>query len=318
MAKVMKVKAPVLVRDEEVDATLFAGRKKPMSRVELMRALAPAFASWIKATCLWDDTAAIGDYRFGILATKVAPRVHVYVQFWSEPGEPVLWEVSSGHWNPPTDKWLAGERSERIEAMGFEIGGQAENFHREVVVQTAAEATRIARSVVDIFYHCFDYRGLSPIEAHLAYESRGEPALAYDSFSPEDLIKILEACDFRLTAMDGDDHMPIIRAVRGGLETTITCVQRVDDEHLYRHALLTADVEVPPDIAAAVTGAAVPLVDGAPNVITLGTTLMFDGGVTVGWVVRRLEDWDAMMRSSQTTVHPRVEVKAKRPSRRVH
>ena len=316
MAKAPNVKAPVLNRDEEVDATLFPGRKKPMSRVELMRALAPAFANWIKATCLWDDTAAIGDYRFGILAAKVAPRVHVYVQFWSEPGEPVLWEVSSGHWNPPTDKWLAGERSKRIQAMGFEIGGQAENFHREVVVQTAAEATRIARSVVDIFYNGFDYRGLSPIEAHLSYESRGEPALTYDNFSPEDLIKILEACDFRITAMDGDDDAPIIRAARRGIETTITCVERVDDEHLYRHALLTADVEVPPDIAAAVTDAAAAVIDGAPNVIRLGTTLMFDGGVTVGWVVRRLEDWEAMMQSSQTRVGRQVKVR--KPGRRVH
>jgi hypothetical protein len=318
MAKSVNVKAPVLGRDEEVDATLFAGRKRPMSRAELGRTLAPAFASWIKATCLWDDSAAIGDYRFGILATKVAPRVHVYVQFWSEPGEPVLWEVSSGHWNPPTDKWLAGERSKRIEAMGFEVGGQAENFHREVVVQTAAEATRIARSVVDIFYTCFDYRGLSPIEAHLAYESRGEPNLAYDSFSPEDLIKILEACEFRITAMDGDEDAPVIRATRRGIETTITCVERVDDEHLYRHALLTADVEVPAEIAAAVTEAAVPVIDGAAGVIRLGTTMMFDGGVTVGWVVRRLEDWDAMMASSQTTVGPRAGVKARRPSKRVH
>ena len=129
------------------------------------------------------------------------------------------------------DRQVAGgERSKRIEAMGFEIGGQAENFHREVIVQTAAEATRIARSVVDIFYNAFDYRGLSPIEAHLSYESRGEPDLTYDNFSPEDLIKILEACDFHITAMDGDDDTPIIRAARGGIETTITCVERVDDE----------------------------------------------------------------------------------------
>jgi hypothetical protein len=118
--------------------------------------------------------------------------------------------------------------------------------------------------------------------------------------------------------MDGDDDTPIIRVSRRGIETTITCVERVEDEHLYRHALLTADVEVPPEIAAAVTEAAAPVVEGAPNVIKLGTSLMFDGGVTVGWVVRRLEDWDAMMRSSQTTVRPRVGAKARKPSRRVH
>ena len=65
--------------------------------------------------------------------------------------------------------------------------------------------------------------------------------------------------------MDGDDDAPIIRAARRGIETTITCVERVDDEHLYRHALLTADVEVPADIAAAVTDAAAAVVDGIPD-----------------------------------------------------
>ena len=75
---------------------------------------------------------------------------------------------------------------------------------------------------------------------------------------------------------------------------------------------------MPPDIAAAVTDAAAAVIDGAPNVIRLGTTLMFDGGVTVGWVVRRLEDWDAMMRSSQTRVGRQVGVKARKPGRRVH
>ena len=70
----------------------------------------------------------LSDHRFVVFSIDIAPKVQAYLQFWSEPGEPVKWEVSSGRWSPPADKWLAGERSRRIAGFGFEIGGQAENF----------------------------------------------------------------------------------------------------------------------------------------------------------------------------------------------
>jgi hypothetical protein len=57
---------------------------------------------------------AIGDHKFVCFSIDVARETRMYVQFWSEPLEPVLWEVSSGKWNRPADKWLAGERSERV------------------------------------------------------------------------------------------------------------------------------------------------------------------------------------------------------------
>lgn len=143
---VPKITLP-LDRGERLDATVFPARKKELSRAELQRALAPIVATWLKATCLWDDTSAIGDHRFVAFAIDVAPNVAVYVQFWSEPFEAVLWEVSSGKWNPPADKWLEGDRSRRIEAFGFEPGGEAENYQKEVDIRTPAEASRVARTV---------------------------------------------------------------------------------------------------------------------------------------------------------------------------
>jgi len=299
MAAITNVKTPVLARGEIAETTLFPGRKRPMSRGELRRALAPAVASCLKATCLWDATAAVGDYRFVTFATDVTPKVHVYIQFWSEPWEPVLWEVSSGRSHAPTAKWLAGERAGRIEALGFAIGGKAENFRRQVDVRAAADATRIARAVVDICYDCFDYRGLRPVQAQMSYQSRGELELAYDSFTPEDLLKILIACGFRATAMDGDESAPVLCVSRRGIETTVMCLDRVEDRNLFQRAVLAADVDVPDSIAAAVATAARPVIDRVPDVIKMGTTLAFDGGVTVGWVMRRIQEWDQTMASSK-------------------
>jgi hypothetical protein len=78
-----------------------------------------------------------------IFSIEVAPETEVYVQFWSEPLEPVLWEVSSGKRSPPADEWLAGERAARIEALGFTVGGDAENYRRTVDITTAADVAAV-------------------------------------------------------------------------------------------------------------------------------------------------------------------------------
>ena len=158
-------------RDEKLERVIFRGTRKPMTRRDLHVALEPIVRKWIRAACTWNSL-AVGDYRFLIFEMEVAPETLLYVQFWSEPMEPVLWEVSSGRWNPPADEWLAGERAERIEALGFAIGGNAENYHRTVDISTPADAAAVAKQVVRIFYEGFDYRGAQPIVARVVHDGR--------------------------------------------------------------------------------------------------------------------------------------------------
>lgn len=108
----------VVARDQKLERIVFRGVRTPMTRHELQAALEPVFRAWIGAACSWDEP-VLGDHRFLVFSLEVAPGTQVYVQFWSEPLDPVIWEVSSGRWNPPGDEWIAGERARRIEAMGF-------------------------------------------------------------------------------------------------------------------------------------------------------------------------------------------------------
>jgi hypothetical protein len=173
-----------IARGESLERVIFRGSRHAMSRRDLHVALEPIVRAWIRAACSWDSL-AIGDYRFVIFSIDVAPETQVYVQFWSEPMEPVVWEVSSGKWNPPADEWLAGDRARRIEAMGFAIGGNAENYHREIDPDTPADIAAAAKAVVNIFYSGFDYRGTRPIIARMEYQGRSQPNATYDSFTPE-------------------------------------------------------------------------------------------------------------------------------------
>jgi hypothetical protein len=307
----------VVARGETLERVLFEGSRTEMSRRDLHVALEPIVRRWIHAACSWDEL-AIGDYRFIIFGLDVAPETQLYVQFWSEPAEDVVWEVSSGKWNPPADEWLAGERARRIEALGFAIGGNADNYHRVVPVRNAADVAAIAKAVVRIFYDGFDYRGQAPISVTLAYEGRSEPNLTFESFTPEDVTKVLTTLGFRVEELgereDADDEAPdsvVLRCRRKGTTTLVELGHRVEGENLYQAARLAADVKPTREQLQNLFAENPPPADAEP-VLTISTVLAFDGGVTLGWLIQRMADWEialaehrrAQRRSTRRAVPP--------------
>jgi hypothetical protein len=179
----------------DVTKTILAQGVRPKTNQELHSKLNRLVSAWVTAACVWSDAEwSLGDYRFVVFSIKVAPKIEVFVQLWSEPIEPVYWEVSSGRWNPPADKWLSGDRAERIKAFGFEIGGRAENFQKEVLIQSRANLTSVALTVIDILYAGFDYRGTARLEARICYESRAKSSRCW---SPARR-KTLERCSFTM------------------------------------------------------------------------------------------------------------------------
>jgi hypothetical protein len=226
----------VITRGETIERVIFRGSRKALSRRDLHVTLEPIFRRWIHAACSWEGM-VLGDYRFVIFSMKVAPETQVYVQFWSEPMEPTVWEVSSGKWNPPADEWLAGGRARRIEGLGFAIGGNAENYHRTVRVQSAAEISAVAKTVVDIFYTGFDYRGTRPIVAEMAHQGRSQTKATYDWFTPQDVAKVFAGLGFRVEeSVQGDDDKaaPALRCRRRAILTQVDFDERVNEDNLYR------------------------------------------------------------------------------------
>ena len=243
------------------------------------------------AACVWEDGWQIGDFRFLIFSITVAPRTDVYVQFWSEPAEPVSWEVSSGKWNPPADEWLAGERAERIAAFGFEIAGRAENFQREVTIESLDDAKGVARTVIDILYAAFDYRGLSDLNVQIEHQSRSEMKRVLESFTPEDVMKVFTAHGYSLVSDNKDEDLPVLQVRTRGVVTTVAFTDRIPDQHLFETvALLTPDVSAQSEESAP----GVPQGAGSSGPLgaaTLGVSLSFRGGVTAEWLAQRVLEW---------------------------
>jgi hypothetical protein len=172
--------------------------------------------------------------------------------------EPVVWEVSSGRWNPPADEWLAGDSASRIEAPGFATGGNAENYHRTVGITTPADAAAVAKQVVRIFYDGFDYRGAQPVVARLAHEGRSETKATYDAFTPEDVARVFAGLGYARVRFEAEVELP--------------------DEERQR---LKAAPDAP---------------EGAEPIATMSVVHAFSGGVTLDWLIARIGEWDAMLR----------------------
>jgi hypothetical protein len=265
----------------------------------------------IWATCRWargDWT--IGDYRFLVFSTNPSKQVNLYVQFWSEPQEPVLWEVSSGRWNPPADKAMAGAPTKHVKRLGFEIGGQAKNFQREIWIRRRRDAAQAARVVLDIFYEACGYRGLTPLQGEIGSDSRGEMAPVHHAFTPEDLCKTAARLGWTARlhdhADDDDDDPVVIDLHRGGARAQIVLSGRVPRQRLYGSAFVDVGDPLPAEEAS--TRAALQetpeLIADAP--VLLGRTLYFAGGVTADWLLTQVAAALSMARTVRPVAAPRV------------
>lgn len=59
---------------------------------------------WPKELGAWD----LGDYNYLVVTIARDRRTSLYIQYWSEPHEPVSAEVCSGKWNPRALEFIRG------------------------------------------------------------------------------------------------------------------------------------------------------------------------------------------------------------------
>jgi hypothetical protein len=314
------VPRPLVEKGEELDAVILRPVRRPLTRGALQAALGPAVRAWLRAACIWDDL-EIGDYRFVVFSFSPAPNVQVFVQFWSEPLEPVTWEVSSGRWHAPRQKWLAG-RDRRIEAFGFTIAEGTENYSREVRISSAADVTRAAREVVNIFYDAFDYRGLKPLTAKLVHEGRSVEQPTYDAFTPEDVSKLFAASGFRVEEPITDDEdvqePPMIRCRKRGMFTIVEFIDQVEDENLFRRVRFSAEFKVTEEQARAFGSAPDASTEGVDPVLSVSVVHAVGGGVGLAWMVQRIGEWDALLTEHRRELRTTMGARALQVSETVH
>jgi hypothetical protein len=231
--------------------------------------------------------------------------VQVYLQFWSEPGESVDWEVSSGNWHEPTKAYMQGDRSKRVKAAGFRIGGQARNFQREVDVESALDVRLLVTAVLDVLYDALGYRGRQPLEVQAVADTRAPRQPVYASISQADLVTILERAGFTCDAGDRWRGAAPVLVEADGVRATLL-LSRVKGENTFEAAAIGL---APAD------GATVdqPFREGAEV-----APLHFFGGVTADWIVMQVGYWFKTVRGERRAARPAADTPKVRTATLIH
>ena len=315
------VRPPRTVDEEcSIQGNILPAVSTPLSRTELHRRLDPVIRSWLEVTCTWHKRWSPGHFRYVIFSFVPALGTTVFVQFWSEPLEPVAWQVSSGRTDEATRRWLGTDRADRIRVFGFEIGGDAENFEQFVVFNSARDVARVSRAVVDILYSALDYRGQQPLNVELGAGTHPPTQRVFDSFTTTDVAEVMSEQGQTLLGIEDDEEAPVLRFRRRGMHTTVELGDRREGTRSFGTMGLTCELEPSAADVARLTEATRALAPpGAVPVVRLGTTLQFGGGVAMSWFQQRVAEWNEMISAYRREQRARpAKPSAHRTAPRVH
>jgi hypothetical protein len=312
-------------RDKTVHETIVKALKRPFETFDdLLDRCLPTLTARLWATCCWPAQMnggwKIGDYNFLMVSVTPEPGATIYVQFWSEPQEPVLAEVSSGEWSPGTLKYVGPKQKELLKGFNFEIGGRAGNFHKEVTIASSAEAEAMAREVLRILYDVFGYRGQWPIELRRHEGERAEVLPTYASLTPEDFAKLANAAGMHaavvpLEGSGGDSRS--IRLLRHHRKSVAVLGGRIPGHSLYTRATFRALLPV------STTDGAVRQLNGVlrmvrarrgDHAIHLEMSISLAGGVTAAWLTAAFADWFSGCRRAESILKARPPCRQNRSS----
>ena len=300
-------------------------RTKPLASLgELTEACLPTLTARLWATCCWPATMAgawkIGDHNFLIAEVCPDPETCLYVQFWSEPHEPVVAEVCSGEWNPGAVQYIRQHERDGLGALGYMEGGRAHNFRKELPIRTSAEAETVAREVLDIFFEVFGYRGQWPLELTWHRGERAGHAPVYSSVTPADFVKLAAHLGFESEV--GAGREPVVPMRHGKRPFLASFSGRIGDESLYSIVVLEAALTSPGVLDDASierindTLRFARLSRAGEQAFVLSMPLRLDGGVTVGWLANALQHWLAAWRGCERLSKGRRAVRAPQAKRR--
>ena len=291
-------------REKDVELVLVPAGARKLTLEALEAACLARLARLVAETAIWrrDGYGAawrVGDHNILIVETTVATDAVLYVQFWSEPEQPTLWEVSSANPQPGVDRFVTDESKRMLAEMGFEIGGKAGNLGKQVHVGNTGDAAAAARDVLRIFHGAFAYRGATALVARVMKGERSGRAVVHTRFEPDDVVTMLRHLGYEAEAKK-DGERPLVLASQGGFGFAVTLDVPAHGGS-FRCLDVTALVGHPDEDSHAAWAGAVNELNGRSRVarawtdedgdVIVGTSLMCGAGVTEDYIAEQLAGW---------------------------
>lgn len=290
---------PMLPRKGAAEAIVHPGGRA-LSPARLEARCLGALSRLVETACTWEppDSGSwkVGDFNILVVETEMAPGLPVFLQFWSEPMEPVLCEVSSGWLNKPVRRLISGVGRAALAARGYTVGGNARNYQREMDVRKAEDARELAREVLAILTEVFGYRGHTPLRAEIQLGERAGRDIVHHSLTSEDVLKLLSGMGF-CASLEVENGQPCVTV---GLESHLFHVfptVKAEGQNLYAALDLVTPI-APADssclgILNDINARArfIKVVHDGSGTILARSSMRLDGGVTRDTIARTIRQF---------------------------
>jgi hypothetical protein len=285
----------------DASGRLWDGSPAGANRADIVRHVLEKLTAQLFMVCTWpadcaERTDVVGAYRFFILDFSPREQVSLYLQVWSEPGDPVLFEVSSGYGYAPTEAYLTQTMKEALLGRGFEFRGPAKNFQKKVVVTGRSTIRTLAREMLAIAVDVLGYDGKVPLTFRFHQDSRTEQGRLFRGIQPNDFQRLLER--WGITAKFTPDDQPVLNCRSTGLRFVVRFhVECSPSFSLFEIATCDAIVKVKAGQAHGfaneinlqlITGRAIAM---PPDSVALSLAIVVGGGVAPENLRRQVLGW---------------------------
>lgn len=205
-------KAPAPHRTIELEGVLCCGRPVPRRRRDIMKIALPPLADLVRQVTCWTDASGngdefLGDYRFLVLEFTTAGGNEAFVQIWSEPCCDLIVEVGPGNRDDAARQAFADSFGAALQDRGFEIGGNADNFRKDLPRATEADAPRVARELLSILSNVLGYDGCTDLAYEFNQGSHLKPGHVVTGLCRSALQILLTAWGLRARPSSDETHI---------------------------------------------------------------------------------------------------------------
>jgi hypothetical protein len=289
------------------DGLLVVGRKLLLHPKETAREIAlRPLMDLVRQTTLWAQPTGeveerMGDFRFLVLEFKRPDDLLAYVQIWSEPTRQLIMEVGPGKRSDPRLQAFADRIVPALAGRGFEIGGNAGNFHKTLPIPTPADQSRIANEMLSLLIDVLDYDGRSDLAYKMGQGTFLKAGYVITGISRSHLQALLRVWGLETTARAEDPTVLDARS-HGFVFRLHLCMPKANEKDVYwevhcrarfafprqRITDLLADVNERPWLLKA-SALGPPTQGEAPVALSYGFNLA--GGVTHEHLKNQLFEW---------------------------
>jgi hypothetical protein len=246
-----------------LEGTLCCGGTRPQSRERIFDIVMPSLTHLIGRAMDWgevpEDESRLGDFRFLVLSLPTVDEIDPYVQLWSEARGNVIIEVGPGDRSDPKLQAFADGIREKLLDRGFEIGGNAKNFRKELPLLTGAEAARFAREMIAIVVDVLGYDGSGDLGCRFEQSSHLSEGHVLTGISRYALRVLLDAWGLRPSIPAKETDVLEARNLYQKFQVQLFCPQAHRKNHFWEvHCI--ASVILNPDRAATL----IDMVNGRP------------------------------------------------------